>query len=209
MFFNCSTKFRRGFAQTFNKAWWSGPRTNIIWFSYYLCSWLFIWNWQLKLSTKAYLKASWRRFLEKIPACFRMEWLISVRIVFKLIRKCLLLNSMFSKSFVFPKHPQSSGLSNRDFFHSPSTEWVLVSMVFYDISSIALLGLTAAALSKHNNEFESDDEIITDVSQANSTGSSVPFSISGLTDCSNMTFQKVHKLWTSPLEEHKQVYTEI
>eukprot|EP00112_Aurelia_sp_Birch-Aquarium-sp1_P019872 Seg500.2 transcript_id=Seg500.2/GoldUCD/mRNA.D3Y31 product="RRP12-like protein" protein_id=Seg500.2/GoldUCD/D3Y31 len=66
-------------------------------------------------------------------------------------------------------------------------------------------GLTAAALSKHNNEFESDDEIITDASQANSTGSSVPFSISGLTDCSNMTFQKVHKLWTSPLEEHKQI----
>ena len=71
--------------------------------------------------------------------------------------------------------------------------------------SFILIGLTAAALSKHNDEFGSDDEIIIDASQANSTASSLPFSISGLTDCSNMTFQKVHKLWTSPLEEHKQV----
>lgn len=65
-------------------------------------------------------------------------------------------------------------------------------------------GLTVAALSKHNDT-DLDAEIGSEKTVSQSFASSAPISISGLTDCSNLTFEKVHKLWASPLEQHKQV----
>ena len=62
-----------------------------------------------------------------------------------------------------------------------------------------VLGLTLAALQKHNEDIEEDlhmeDLAISETTA--STKKSKAFSISGLTDCSNMTFNKVMNKWKS------------
>ena len=62
-----------------------------------------------------------------------------------------------------------------------------------------VLGLTLAALQKHNEDIE-EDLHMEDLAISETTASikkSKAFSISGLTDCSNMTFNKVMNKWKS------------
>ena len=81
-----------------------------------------------------------------------------------------------------------------------------INSLFINFSHIfsSYEGLTVAALSKHDDT-DLDAEINSEKTISQSHASSAPISISGLTDCSNLTFEKVHKLWASPLEQHKQV----
>lgn len=76
-------------------------------------------------------------------------------------------------------------------------------------------GLTASALAKHDEDLANsdddddvdvkDDDYFSERTQSTVTRASNVSSISGLTDCSNMTFQKVQKLWASPADDHKQI----
>ena len=80
---------------------------------------------------------------------------------------------------------------------------------------VAVAGLTASALAKHDEDLANsdddddvdvkDDDYFSERTQSTVTRASNVSSISGLTDCSNMTFQKVQKLWASPADDHKQV----
>eukprot|EP00794_Sanderia_malayensis_P014945 gene14945-16486_t len=73
-------------------------------------------------------------------------------------------------------------------------------------------GLTATNLARHDeHQIDDDDDVtlldndlISETTQSHSK-SSAATSISGLTDCSNITFNKVQNLWASPVEEHKQI----
>lgn len=67
------------------------------------------------------------------------------------------------------------------------------------IITLSVVGLTLAALEKHNEKVE-DELDIGDLAISEKTGTSIQskaFSISGLTDCSNMTFSKVMDHWNS------------
>jgi len=70
-------------------------------------------------------------------------------------------------------------------------------------------GLTVNALGKHNEQME-DEETFSEfgglaISEITGvTSKSKAFSISGLTDCSNITFHKVLDKWNSPLQSDKE-----
>ena len=68
-----------------------------------------------------------------------------------------------------------------------------------DIALHTYLGLTIAALEKHDEAL--DDEIslcgLTLSDQSAVSAKSKAFSISGLTDCSNITFHNVLNKWSS------------
>jgi len=68
-----------------------------------------------------------------------------------------------------------------------------------NIRPLLFIGLTLAALQKHNEDIEEDlhmeDLAISESSAV--TKKSKAFSISGLTDCSNITFNKVLDKWRS------------
>ena len=75
-----------------------------------------------------------------------------------------------------------------------SFEEVIIKRHLYFPSTV---GLTLAALEKHNEIIEDFDDLA--VSETTGVSSkSKAFSISGLTDCSNMTFNKVLDRWNSP-----------
>ncbi|XP_065071238.1 RRP12-like protein [Rhopilema esculentum] len=90
-------------------------------------------------------------------------------------------------------------------FRDEVTKQTITPFQTANVSKKNRSGLTAAALSRHQDELSVEDEIMSDKGMPSSKASSSKFSISGLTDCSNLTFEKVHKLWYSPSEEHKQI----
>ncbi len=69
-------------------------------------------------------------------------------------------------------------------------------------------GLTVAALAKHNEAHEDDDSAM--LSEAGTEAGSVGGNTfntwaTNWTECTNTTFSKVHRYWTSNSAQHKEV----
>ena len=81
--------------------------------------------------------------------------------------------------------------------------WLKTELSFYFES-----GLTHAAIQKHNEDID-DDLNMEDLAISETSGvtkKSKAFSISGLTDCTNLTFHKVLNKWNSSDKLDQEVW---